>query len=108
MNVRLVLLKTFTDLPGVGQRQYPFLPVRWLMRNRFDSLSKIGEIHRPVFISSATHDTLVPFEMGKELFAAANEPKEFYALEGDDHGDRVSDEYLASLRRFLDRHPPVK
>jgi uncharacterized protein len=102
----LVLMKTFTSLPAIGQRQYPFLPVKWLMYNRFDNLAKIGEVHRPVFIASATHDTLVPFEMGKELYAAANEPKAFFALEGDDHGDKVSDEFLLALRRFLDRHSP--
>ncbi len=99
----LVLLKTFTSLPEVGQRQYPWLPVRWLMRNRFDSLAKITTIHCPVFVCSAANDTIVPFEFGKQLFAAANEPKRFMAL-NDDHNDRVPDEFLTNLRRFLDEH----
>jgi uncharacterized protein len=100
----LVLMKTFTNLPSVAQRMYRWLPVKWLMRTQFDNLAKIGDLHRPVFISSADHDTLVPFEMGKQLYEAAREPKEFFPLIGEDHNDRVPDEFLSSLRRFLDAH----
>jgi uncharacterized protein len=102
----LVLSKTFTSLPAVAKRIYPFLPVYWLMRNRFDNLSKMPDLRLPVFIASATLDDLVPFEMGKQLFAAAPEPKEFLALQGEGHNDRLSDEFMFALRRFLDRHAP--
>src|SRR5262249_40151620 len=37
----LVLVKTFTSAPDTGATMFPWLPVRWLMRNRFDNLSKI-------------------------------------------------------------------
>ena len=37
----LILVKTFTSAPDVGQSHLPYLPIRWLMSNRFDSLSKI-------------------------------------------------------------------
>lgn len=100
----VVLLKTFTSLPDTAQRMYRWLPVRWLMRNRFDSLSKIRNIHRPIFISSDRNDQLVPFEMGERLFETANEPKEFFPLNGEGHGDRVPDEFMHALRRFIDFH----
>ena len=100
----MVLRKTFTSLPAVAKRIYWWLPVNWLMRNRFDNLSKIHDLHVPVFIASATKDELVPFEMGKELYDAAPGPKEFFALEGEGHGDRISDESMVALRKFLDKH----
>lgn len=98
----LVLLKTFTSLPAVGQRQYRWLPVSLLMRNRFDNLSKMGGIHCPVFISSATKDEIIPFDMGKELYAAANEPKLFFPLIDEGHNDRVPDQFMTALRQFVD------
>jgi fermentation-respiration switch protein FrsA (DUF1100 family) len=105
----LMLVKTFTSLPAVAKRRYPWLPVNTLMRTRFDNLAKIGECHCPIFITSATGDALVPFALGEELFRAAPEPKCFFALEGQDHADRLPDECFAQLRRFLEgaRAEPV-
>jgi fermentation-respiration switch protein FrsA (DUF1100 family) len=96
----LVLAQTFTSLPDVGGRQFPWLPVRWLMRNRFDNLAKIGHCRRPVFISHGTADRVVPFQLGQRLFAAANEPKEFLRVEGGDHNEAAPAFYV-TLRRFL-------
>jgi uncharacterized protein len=100
----LVLLKTFTNLPAVAQRMYRWLPVKWLMRTQFDNLSKIDGLRCPVFISSADRDELVPFEMGKQLYEAAREPKMFFPLIGDGHNDRAPDEFLLRLREFLEQH----
>src|SRR5690606_21254788 len=44
----LILENTFTSLPDVAAFHYPWLPVRTLMRTRFDSLSKIGNYHGPL------------------------------------------------------------
>ena len=100
----LILTKTFTSLPGVAGRLYWWLPTKWMMSNRFDNLSKIKDLHLPILIASATDDRLVPFEMGKQLYDAAAEPREFLPLEGEGHNDRLTDSYLAALRHFLDQH----
>ena len=44
----LVLESTFSSLPDVAAHHYPLLPVRWLMRNRLDSLAKIGQYRGPL------------------------------------------------------------
>jgi fermentation-respiration switch protein FrsA (DUF1100 family) len=100
----LVLVKTFTLLPAAAKRHYPWLPVYWLMSNRFDSVSKLPRIYCPVFIASATHDSVVPFEHGELLFQAANEPKQFFRNENADHGDSLPDEFWSDLRAFLEQH----
>lgn len=97
----LVLAKTFTSLPDVGQHLHPWLPVRWVMRNRFDSLGKIGQCTSPVFIVHGTADSLVPSEQGERLFAAANEPKQFMSVEGGDHNDPLPAEFFQKLKVFL-------
>jgi fermentation-respiration switch protein FrsA (DUF1100 family) len=94
----LVLVKTFTTLPDVGQGQFSWLPVRWVMRNRFDSLAKIGRCRRPVFVAHGTDDGLVPYPLGRRLYDAANEPKAFVGVEGATHGTRLEDTFLGDLR----------
>lgn len=97
----LVLIRTFTTLPDVGATIYPWLPVRWVMRHRFDSLGTIGSCCRPVFVAHGTADRLIPFVLGKRLYEAANEPKSFYAMEGLDHNDPLPAEMYARLGEFL-------
>lgn len=103
----LVLVKTFTSLPDVGNHLYPWLPVRWLMRNRFDSASKIGHCHRPVFIAHGSADSFVPCVLGQRLFEAANEPKRYLEMPGADHNDPLGENFFEALRDFLQAHPAI-
>ncbi len=97
----LILVKTFTSMPEVGQGLYPWLPVRWLMRNRYDSLAKIKRCKRPVFVAHGTADRLIPFAHGKRLYAAANEPKRFFEMPGVDHSEDWDAGFFPALRAFL-------
>lgn len=101
----LILVKTFTSLPATAKRHYPWLPVNWLMSNRFDNLSKLGDVHCPVFIASATADRIVPYIHGETLFAAAGELRHFFRDEGSDHNDQLPDAFWDELRAFLDAIP---
>ena len=103
----LILVRTFTSIPDVAQQHYPFLPARWLVRNRFDNLQKIGRCTRPVFIAQGDRDSLIPFSHGKRLFAAANEPKTFFCLKGCDHNDPFPTDYFVAIRRFLETYAPT-
>jgi fermentation-respiration switch protein FrsA (DUF1100 family) len=100
----LVLLLTFTSLPDVARRFYPWLPCQTLMSNRFDSLSKIGRCRQPVFIAHGMADQVVPFGQGQQLFAAANEPKRFLPLEGHSHNIFLPEQFYVALREFLSEH----
>jgi fermentation-respiration switch protein FrsA (DUF1100 family) len=85
---RAVILESpFTSAVDLGQRAFPWLPVRWMMRNRFASIDKIGLYHGPLLIIHGTQDTIIPFDMGQMLFDRANAPKRFYAVPGADHND---------------------
>ncbi len=86
---------------------YPWLPTKTLMRTRFDNISKIGRCPRPVFIAHGTADEIVPFHHGEELFAAANEPKEFFRMEGATHNLQLGDEFYQALARFLAKYAPL-
>jgi len=99
----LVLESTFTSMPEVGHVALPWLPVRTLMQTQFNSLAKIANYHGPLLQSHGTADQLIPFAMGTQLFAAANQPKQFVTIPGRDHNDPQSDEYYMALFEFLGR-----
>ena len=103
----LILAKTFTSISDMAQCLYPWLPVRWLVRNRFDNLEKISRCTAPIFIAHGTADRLVPCAQGRQLFEAASEPKHYLALEGLDHNDGLSPEFFSALRSFLDATSPT-
>lgn len=98
----LVLESTFNTLPNVAAYHYPWLPIRWAMRSRFDSIGKIGDYHGPLLQSHGDIDTIVPLRFGRSLFDAANEPKQFLELPGHDHNDPMPPEYYDALAAFLD------
>lgn len=103
----LILARPFTSIPDMAQLQFPWLPARWLVRNRFDNLEKIGRCDRPIFIAHGDCDRIVPFSHGERLFAKAPEPKHFVRMHGCDHNDPLSPEFYAELRAFLNQHAPA-
>lgn len=98
----LILVKTFTSIPDMAEKQVGLSSARSLVSSRFDNLDKIGSCHAPVFVAHGTTDQLIPFTQGRRLFAAANEPKQFLPMEGIGHNDPLPPEFYRALRAFLD------
>lgn len=78
----LVIASGFTSVPELGQQLYPYLPVRWLVRIRYDTRENLRKVAAPVLIAHSPEDEIVPFGHGRALFAAANPPKQFLELAG--------------------------
>jgi fermentation-respiration switch protein FrsA (DUF1100 family) len=98
----LILQNTTTTIPDAAATLYWFLPVRWLMKNRYDSLSKISRYNGPVLMSHGTADTLVPFALGKRLFDAISaSQKRFFAIENGGHNDAEPPAYDVALDEFI-------
>jgi uncharacterized protein len=83
----LVLRSPFTSLADTGQHHFPYLPVRWLLADRFASVDVIAGIDAPLLVIAAAHDSVVPSEQSRRLFDAAREPKRLLIIEGVDHND---------------------
>lgn len=99
----LVLENTFTSIPDVAAYHYPWLPIRIIMTNRYDSRSKISRYHGPLLQFHGDADTIVPCAMGRQLFESANEPKKFVTLAGVDHNDPRPVTILRELDGFLEQ-----
>ena len=102
----LIVESSFTSIPDIAAKHYPFLPVRWLSRFRYDSKSRIRQVTAPVLIIHSPDDDLVPFSHGQALFAAANEPKEFLHLSGSHNEGFLinSDSYDKALTEFIAKY----
>lgn len=99
----LVLENTFSNLTDVAAHHYPRLPAKSLIRSRFDSTAKIKDYHGPLLQFHGEADSIIPIELGRRLFAAANEPKEFVVIPGADHNEPRRPEFYAALDLFLSR-----
>jgi fermentation-respiration switch protein FrsA (DUF1100 family) len=105
----MVLERTFADMVDTAAYHFPWLPVKWIMRNRFPSSQRIAAYQGPLLQSHGTADRIVPFEMGKKLFdAAATTNKRFFVVEGGDHNGPQPDEFYDALGEFLDALPPIE
>jgi len=67
----LVLISGFTSLPDVAAGHYPWLPVKLLLRDRYDNLTKLAQIRAPVLVLHGTADALIPASHARALAAAA-------------------------------------
>jgi fermentation-respiration switch protein FrsA (DUF1100 family) len=101
----LILESTFTAMPEVAHWHYPWLPTRTMMKNRYNSIAKIPRFHGPLLQFHGNADTIVPYAFGRQLFSAANEPKQFVTNEGADHNDPRDAQVFVKIDQFLDSLP---
>jgi len=102
----VILESVFTNVPDVGAHHYSFLPVRALATNQFDNESRVGDIEAPKLFIHSRGDRVVPFELGRRVYEAAAEPKQFLEIEGG-HNDGFlvsTDKYLQTIDDFLSEH----
>jgi len=97
----LVLESPFTSAVDVGAAELPWLPVRLLMWDRYQSRDWIGEVHMPLLIVHGDRDDVIPFRFGRELFDLANQPKTFVRIAGGGHNDLPQYGLYKLVWRFL-------
>ncbi len=77
---------TFTSIPDVfSSLRWGWLPVRWMISQRFDSEKKVARIGSPILVVHGSQDNLIKPELGRRLFEAAQEPKRFELVPGGSH-----------------------
>src|SRR6267142_1304395 len=97
----LVLVAPFDSMVEVGKRHYPFLPVSWLLKHRFDSLSLAPKVTAPLLCIVATHDEVIPAEHAKRLYDAWGGPKQWVELAATHNSIDGHPDYWPAIRAFL-------
>jgi len=97
----IILESPFTSMIKLAKKYYPFLPVKFLLKDKYETIKKLPNINSPLLVLHGKLDTIVPFAMGEELFEQANEPKFKYFIENDDHMMRYDQNLLGEIKKFI-------
>jgi len=83
----LLLITPWDRLAHVGSHHYPWLPVRWMLRDEYDSVTRLAGFDRPVLVAVAERDSIVPAKFGRALHQALPGPKRLVVMPGSEHND---------------------
>ena len=97
----VILESPFTSMIAAGKDKYLYLPVRFLLKDKYESDKKIKNIKSPILVMHGKVDKIVPFYMGKKIYELANEPKYFYFSEYDNHMMEYNENLLKVLKDFI-------
>ena len=97
----LVLETPFTSMIEAAKNFYPYIPVRILLRDKYENDKKIKNINIPVFVMHGEADQIVPFWMGKKIYEMANQPKYSYFTKYDDHMMEFDEKLVFELKTFF-------
>lgn len=97
----LVLASTFSSLPEAAAHHVPWIFPNLNMTQRLNSAKKIGNYSGPLLQSHGDADQLIPIKLGRKLFDAAGEPKQFIVIPGAGHNDPQTEEYRHAFDEFI-------
>ena len=100
----MVLVSPFASVHDMANLTLPFSPIGWLLRNHYDSISRIQQLDVPVLVLHGDQDETVPINQGRKLYRAANQPKRFQVLEGAAHNNTFEvapEQYWGTIEAFL-------
>ena len=102
----LIIESTFTSIPDLAAKLYPFLPVRLLARYSYNTADYLFRVDCPILIIHSRDDELIPFDHGRRLFEGANEPKQLLEISGG-HNEGVQipeDKYTPGINAFITKY----
>lgn len=100
---RLALVTPFDDIATPAADRFPIVPVRWLLRERFDSATALRTFRRPTLILQAGRDQVIPAHSTEALAAALPAPPTHVRIASADHNDiEAHRAYVEALSEFFD------
>jgi uncharacterized protein len=103
----LILRSPFTSLTDMGEHHYRWLPVRWLLRDRFATIDRISKVRAPLLVIGGDADRIVPMSQTRRVYEAAGNPKRLVVIPNADHNDYsllAGAETIEAVVTFLSAH----
>ena len=97
----LILETPFTSMIDAAKNVYPYIPVGFLLKDRYENDKKIKNINIPLLVMHGEKDQIIPFKMGKKIYEIANKPKYSYFTKYDDHMMEYDEKLVFVLRSFI-------
>ncbi len=100
----VILEAPYTSIAAVAQHHYWYVPVRWLLHDKWDSLARIADVEAPLMVVHGGRDRTIPIAFGRQLFEKAGEPKEAHWIEAAAHNDLYDHGVEAIVMEFVEKH----
>lgn len=101
----VILEAAYTSVETRSAELFPYvLAARYLVLDKYDSLSKISDVHTPLLMLHGEKDATIPLTHGKTLFAAANEPKDLIIYPHVYHTDYSIEEILKPVVKAAEKY----
>ena len=97
----IILEAPFTSMVDMGQKIYPIFPVKFLLKDKYESKNKIKNLKSPILVLHGREDKIVPFYMGEKIFEMANNPKFKYFTDLDDHMMNFDNKLINEIDLFI-------
>ena len=97
----IILETPFTSMIDAAKTFYPYIPIKLLLKDKFENQKKIKNINLPILIMHGEVDQIVPFSMGKKIYEIANEPKYSYFTKYDNHMMEYDEKLVLALKSFI-------
>lgn len=104
---KVILVTPYDSIVSVASRHYPWAPVRWLIKDDYDSVKRMADVRVPVLALVAEHDEIIPRTHSDALIAAIpHKQRHARVIRDGTHNDLGNEQkYLAMVRGFLAKHP---
>lgn len=94
----LILEASFTSIVALGQYHYPWAPIGWLSRFRYNTAAQLERVTCPVLIAHGGLDDIVPFSHAERLAQSVPGASELLTLDGG-HNDAM----LVSRQHYVEK-----
>ena len=102
-DIKAVVLEAgYSAMSDIAASHYPVFPVKLLLKDKFDARAYIADIQVPLLMVHGSHDTIIPIEVARQLFDAAQQPKTFLEREGAGHNNLYAHGALEGVLEFIE------
>ena len=98
----IILEAPFTSMIDLGQKHYPIFPVKFLLKDKYESKNKLKNLKSSMLVMHGKKDKIVPFYMGKKIYEILPEPKFSYFNDQDDHNMEYNEELIKIIENFVE------
>jgi pimeloyl-ACP methyl ester carboxylesterase len=95
----LILESSFPSIEAVARWHYGGFPAHWFLGAEFRLVDRLPNLSLPKLVIHGDRDDIIPIELGRHVFDAANAPKEWYVIQGADHNNT----YVVGGRAYFQR-----
>ena len=83
----VILEGAFPSIQAMSDHHYMGLPAHWLLNVDFNLTEKVAKLRRPLLVIHGEKDSIVPMALGRQVYDAAHEPKQWFVIVGAEHND---------------------